>query len=67
MLSEGRFQSIVWTRNTAESVLDTELLKCIREMKADVDAAMRLHYNASRSKVYLCRISTNRQHLSWSH
>ena len=38
MLSEGRFQSIVWTRNTAESVLVTQLLKSIREMKADVDA-----------------------------
>ena len=38
MLSEGRFQSIVWTRNTAESVLVTHLLKSIREMKADVDA-----------------------------
>eukprot|EP00439_Symbiodinium_sp_Y106_P067694 s228_g11.t1 len=38
MLSEGRFQSIVWTRNTAESVLVTQLLKGIREMKADVDA-----------------------------
>ena len=38
MLSEGRFQSIVWTRNIAESVLVTQLLKGIREMKADVDA-----------------------------
>ena len=38
MPSEGRFQSIVWTRNTAESVLVTQLLKGIREMKADVDA-----------------------------
>ena len=37
MLSEGRFQSIVWTRNTAESVLVTQLLKGIREMKADID------------------------------
>ena len=27
MISEGRFQSIVWTRNTAESVLVTQLLK----------------------------------------
>eukprot|EP00439_Symbiodinium_sp_Y106_P016257 s1569_g2.t1 len=36
MLSEGRFQSIVWTRNTAESVLVTQLLKGIREMKGDV-------------------------------
>ena len=37
MLSEGRLQSIVWTRNTAESVLVTQLLKGIREMKADID------------------------------
>ena len=37
MLSEGRFQSIVWTRDSAESVLVTQLLKCIREMKADID------------------------------
>ena len=37
MLSEGRFQSIVWTRNSAESVLVTQLLKGIREMKADID------------------------------
>ena len=37
MLSEGRFQSIVWTRNSAESVLVTQLLKGIREMKPDID------------------------------
>ena len=34
----SRFQSIVWTRNTAERVLVTQLLKGIREMNADVDA-----------------------------
>ena len=38
MLSEGRFQSIVWKRNTAESALVTQLLKGIREMKVDVDS-----------------------------
>ncbi|OLP84777.1 hypothetical protein AK812_SmicGene34309 [Symbiodinium microadriaticum] len=38
LLSEGRFQSIVWTRNSAESVLVTQLLKSIREMKVDVDS-----------------------------
>ena len=37
MLSEGRFQSIVWMHNTAESVLVTQLLKDIRETKVDVD------------------------------
>ena len=37
MLSEGRLQFIVWTRNSAESVLVTQLLKGIREMKADID------------------------------
>ena len=34
MLSEGRFQSIAWTRNSAEVVLVTQLLKDILEMKA---------------------------------
>ncbi|CAE7290518.1 unnamed protein product [Symbiodinium sp. CCMP2592] len=38
MLSEGCFQSIVWTRNSAESVLVTQLLESIRESKVDVDA-----------------------------
>ena len=30
MLSEGRFQSIVWTRNSAQSLLVTQLLKRTR-------------------------------------
>ena len=34
---EGRFQTIAWPRNSAESVLVTQLLKGILEMKADVD------------------------------
>ena len=38
LLSEGRFQSIVWTRNSAESVLVTQLLKSLRESKVDIDS-----------------------------
>ena len=34
MLSEGRFQSIAWTRHSAEIVLVTQHLKDILEMKA---------------------------------
>ena len=30
LLSEGQFQSIVWTRNSAESVLVTQLFKSLR-------------------------------------
>ena len=38
MLSEGRYQSLVWTRTAAESVLTTQFLKALREAKIDVDA-----------------------------
>ena len=38
MLSEGRFQSLVWTRSAAESVLTTQLLKAIRDAKIDIDS-----------------------------
>ncbi len=37
MLSEGKFQSLVWTRNAAEGVLVTQLLKAIRDAKIDID------------------------------
>ncbi|CAE7612843.1 unnamed protein product [Symbiodinium natans] len=39
MLSEGRFQSVVWTRSAAEGMLATQLLKGIREAKLDIDSA----------------------------
>ena len=63
MLSEGRFQSIVWTRNIAESVLVTQLLKGIREMKADVDAVA---LECIKEQGLPVPDKHNRQHLSWS-
>ena len=38
MLSEGQYQSLVWARTAAESVLTTQFLKALREPKIEVDA-----------------------------
>ena len=41
LLSEGRYQGIVWTRSASEAVFLTQLMKRIREVGVDIDEVAR--------------------------
>ena len=41
LLSEGRYQGIVWTRSASEAVFTTQLVKRIRELDLDIDEVAR--------------------------
>ena len=51
MLSEGKYQSLVWTRTAAENVLTTQFLKALREAKIDVDAVASSVLKKSRAAI----------------
>ena len=41
LVSEGRYQGIVWTRSASEAVFTTQLLKRTRELDVDIDEVAR--------------------------
>ena len=45
LLSEGRFQGLVWTRSISETVFLTHLLKQLREASVDIDSVARTFFS----------------------